>query len=66
MWTYYARPRHGAVVQVSSHAVAAVLADGVGLVILTAGSDEVARIYRRLGFRVVGTGFRADGAVASG
>ncbi|WP_044249123.1 GNAT family N-acetyltransferase [Chondromyces apiculatus] len=31
------------------------LADGVGLVILSAGSEDIARIYGRLGFRQVGT-----------
>ncbi|MBU2665744.1 GNAT family N-acetyltransferase [Actinoplanes bogorensis] len=40
------------------------LADGVGLVFLSAGDDDVARLYTKVGFRRVGTACVAEPAAA--
>ena len=41
------------------------LADGVSLIFLSAGDDDVARLYSRVGFRRIGTACIAEPAAAA-
>ncbi|MEV3860172.1 GNAT family N-acetyltransferase [Streptomyces sp. NPDC050095] len=60
--TLPAARRRGLGLAVTSTLVTHAVAAGVGLVFLSAGDDDVARLYGRLGFRPVGTAMIAAGS----
>ncbi|WP_372349876.1 GNAT family N-acetyltransferase [Streptomyces sp. KL116D] len=58
--TLPAARRRGLGLAVTSALVAHAVGSGVGVVFLSAGDDDVARLYARLGFRPVGTALIAE------
>ncbi|MEU4622853.1 GNAT family N-acetyltransferase [Actinoplanes sp. NPDC023801] len=57
--------RRGYASQLTATLAGRLLADGVHLVFLSAGDDDVARLYTRVGFRRVGTACIAEPAAAT-
>ncbi|MFI7077314.1 GNAT family N-acetyltransferase [Micromonospora sp. NPDC049903] len=57
--------RRGLAAAVTATLARALLADGTGLVFLSAGSEEIARVYLRVGFRRIGTACIAEPATVT-